>query len=206
MTCRPAPACAAALQQATRRWPDRSRATDGTCASPEHSKRNPASDHEPDHQGYATAFDLTHDPANGCDAHRLAEQLVTARDPRVKYVISRRRIWRSYDRPASRTRPFLPAWTPEPYTGSNPHVSHVHVSINGGEHRFDTRPWWALPFEEENDDVTREELDAALKPIRDQVSRIHHDHAASDSPLQRRLRTIEANVAAIKRSLEQGRG
>ena len=109
-----APACKAALAEATRLWPKRSTASDGILPSAAHSIQNPKSDHE-----LGNAFDLTNDPAVGCNAHDLAEAIRLRNDARVKYVISARRIWT----PAiSRT------W--RPYTGSNPHTSHIHVSIH----------------------------------------------------------------------------
>jgi hypothetical protein len=37
-------------------------------------------------------MDITHDPAGGCDAGALAQSIVDARDDRVKYVISNKRI------------------------------------------------------------------------------------------------------------------
>lgn len=80
------------------------------------------------------AFDLTHDPANGCDAHRLVHELVARRDPRVKYVISNRQIWST----------LLAAKGWRPYSGSNPHTKHAHVSITWAA-RGDTSPWWGTP-------------------------------------------------------------
>lgn len=143
MSCRPAPACAAGLAQATALWPNRNRASDGTCASQGHSQQNPTSDHEPNARGLATAFDLTHDPANGCDCNVLSEQVKD--DPRVKYVIWNRRI---YNPAISRT------W--RGYTGSNPHHHHMHVSVTDAAEN-DTRPWYT-----EEDDVELSELRAEL--------------------------------------------
>lgn len=134
MACKEAPACRAALDEATALFPRRSRASDGICGDPAHASR--VSDHNPDSSGYAHAFDLTHDPANGCDVDALFAQLIARRDPRVKYVIRNRTIWRSYDKPG------LPAWTPQPYTGSNPHTKHGHVSILLSA-TLDKSPWWA---------------------------------------------------------------
>lgn len=119
----PAPACRAALDQATQLFPSRSRASDGIMGDPSHQKRK--SDHN---QG--NAFDLTHDPANGCDAHGLVEGLRQRRDPRVKYIISNARIWN----PSIKMD-----W--RPYNGSNPHRKHAHVSILTSA-RGDTAPWW----------------------------------------------------------------
>ncbi len=124
MGCVPAPSCKAALAEATVRWPARSRASDGICASAQHTVQNPTSDHE-----LGNAWDLTHDPQNGVDCHVLAEQV--SNDPRVKYTIWNRRI----KKPG---RPWLP------YTGANPHTKHMHVSIRS-DARDTTGPWFPLP-------------------------------------------------------------
>lgn len=140
VTCRPAPACGAVLLEASTLWPYRSRASDGICASAQHHAQNPTSDHEPDTRGIAHAVDLTHDPAHGCDVDELLELIVARRDPRVKYLIRNRQIIRSY-----KTSPTHPApWTPQPYTGPNPHTKHLHISI-WTEHENDTSPWFAAP-------------------------------------------------------------
>lgn len=130
MACTPAPTCQAALREASRLWPWRDRGADGICASAAHHQQNPTSDHET-----GDAFDLTDDKAGGCDADRLAELLRHARDPRVKYVISERRMFSSYAAHG------VAAWTWRPYHGTNPHTHHVHVSIVAGA-RDDTAPWW----------------------------------------------------------------
>ena len=118
----PAPACRAALRQATERFPNRNRASDGIMCDALHAS---SSDH-----CSGNAFDLTNDPGNGCDAHSLVEQLKQRRDPRVKYIISNRRIW----------NPSISnAW--RDYSGDNPHTKHAHVSILSSK-REDTSPWW----------------------------------------------------------------
>lgn len=123
--CPPAPACRAVLVQASARWPKRSVASDGICPSAAHTSANPTSDHE-----LGNAVDLTHDPANGVDAHAWAEELRVRVDPRVKYVISNRRIWN-------------PSVSPEwrGYSGLNPHEKHAHVSILATA-REDCSPWF----------------------------------------------------------------
>lgn len=133
MSCVPAPACRALLVQATARWPKRSRASDGICPSAAHTSQNPTSDHE-----LGNAVDLTHDPANGCDAHAWAETLRVRRDRRVSYIISRGQITASY--PVAG----WPAWAWRPYSGPNPHSTHCHVSIKP-ESRGDTSPWFVVP-------------------------------------------------------------
>ena len=124
-----APVCRAALDSATARWPNRVRASDGICADANHAS---TSDHnDPDRDGYCEAFDLTHDPLHGCDAHALIRAAVSRRDPRIKYAISNRQIWS-----AARASE---GW--RPYSGSNPHTKHGHVSTSDS-HRDDRSSWW----------------------------------------------------------------
>ncbi len=131
----PAPVCKAALAEATRLWPGRSTASDGICGDGNHA---PTSDHkDPDRDGFCEAFDLTHDPARGCDAHALVRAAVARCDPRVKVAISLRQIASSY--PVGS----VPAWTWRPYTGSNAHDKHAHVSTTDA-YRDDTSPWWMV--------------------------------------------------------------
>jgi hypothetical protein len=114
VTVSAAPACKAMLAEATRLWPNRSTASDGILSSDAHKKQNPTSDHDT-----GDAVDLTHDPANGCDAHGLAELVKARRDARISYIISNRRIW---------TPAISRHW--RPYTGTNPHEKHAHFSIH----------------------------------------------------------------------------
>jgi hypothetical protein len=132
MSCRPCPAAAAGLAQATALWPNRSTASDGICGDPAHAARE--SDHNPDSRGLAHAFDLTHDPAHGCDAHAQAEKIrlraKAGNEPRAKYIISNRRI----------AQPET-GWTWVSYSGSNAHEHHAHVSINTNAEN-NTSPWY----------------------------------------------------------------
>lgn len=136
-----APVCRSALAEATRRWPNRNRASDGICADARHPS---SSDHaDPDRDGFCEAFDLTHDPAGGCDAHALVRAAVARRDRRIKYAISNGRIWS-----AARAGE---GW--RPYSGDNPHTRHAHVST-ADAYRDDTSPWWseaAAPTPQEDD-------------------------------------------------------
>jgi len=131
MGCRPAPTCAAALAEATKRWPGRSKASDGTCGDSAHAARK--SDHNPAADGYAHAFDLTHDTKAGVDTYRLADQLrlraKAGRETRIKYIISNRRICSG------------PGWDWRAYSGANPHDKHFHVSVTSAA-THDTAPWF----------------------------------------------------------------
>lgn len=167
MGCVPAATCRAALDEATRIWGSRARASDGICGDASHQKRK--SDHNA-----GNAFDLTHDPAHGVDAHKLADwlrlEVLAGRERRTKYLISNRRIFN-----ASISRDW------RRYTGSNPHTKHMHVSIQSWA-RDDTRSWWLKsprhegPQPEVDDMFTEEDrrfLRAALEEAKEAVSVVH---------------------------------
>ena len=141
MTCVPAPACKAALAEATQRWPNRNRASDGICGDARHQARK--SDHN---QG--NAFDVTHDPVHGVDCNDLAALVI--HDFRISYVIWDRRIYNpAVDR----------SW--RTYNGTNPHTKHMHVSIKSSM-RDRTEPWWDLPEEPDLTDAEKTQLVDAI--------------------------------------------
>lgn len=115
------PAAIAVLRQATKIAPSRMKASDGLLPSKAHQLQNPNSDHNT-----GLAVDLTHDPARGIDCHIAYEEL--KKDRRVKYLIFKGKIW-------------IPGREDKPYTGSNPHNKHLHISIkdNCGN---DDSPWF----------------------------------------------------------------
>ncbi len=117
----PAPCCLQALRDATARWPNRNRASDGIMGDAAHQARR--SDHND-----GNAFDLTHDPAHGVDCNVLSRQVIN--DARVTYVIWNRQIY-------NRSRAGE-GW--RAYTGSNPHNHHMHVSIQAAS-RNNLSPW-----------------------------------------------------------------
>lgn len=148
--CIPAETCKRARSELTSIAPGRSIASDGICASPQHTGQNPNSDHE-----RGEAVDLTHDPAHGVSGGELADLLVRRRDPRVKYI-----IW-SYAMISSYAVSGYPAWTWRPYHGTNPHTKHVHISILR-QYRNDTRPWWTGPIPPSDDDQENDEMKIVL--------------------------------------------
>lgn len=109
------------------RWPG---TTVWTIGDADHQTRR--SDHNPNQHGVVTAIDVV-----GPDqARALAEHLRKTRDTRIKYVIFDRRMFSSYNHVNG------PAWSWRPYSGSNPHTTHVHVSVSADPKIYDqTRPW-----------------------------------------------------------------
>jgi hypothetical protein len=109
--------------------PRRSKGSDGTIGDAAH--RASASDHNTNPAGVVCALDLTHDPAGGADMAKIAEQVRASGHPALKYIIWNRRIW-------SRTRAGE-GW--RHYGGSNPHSSHMHVSVGVGSDGRSTGPY-----------------------------------------------------------------
>ena len=117
--------------------PNRDKSSDGGIGNAEHASRS--SDHNPwvmdANVGIVTARDFTNDPAHGVNSQDLADTLVASRDPRIKYVISNRKI-------CSGSGQDKPAWVWRPYTGTNPHNHHCHVSVKSDKPHYDsTVPW-----------------------------------------------------------------
>ena len=117
------PAAIAILRQATAISPKRKKASDGLLPSRAHLSKSPDSDHN---TGLAT--DLTDDPANGIDCAIIFTKLHD--DERVKYLIFKGRIW-------SKEK------GNRPYTGSNPHNKHLHISIKAA-FANDKSNWFAF--------------------------------------------------------------
>lgn len=106
-----APSLAVLRDEVNRRWPQRSKRSDGTIGDAAHSARR--SEHNPDGLGIVRAIDIT---AAGIQPMTLVQAAIG--DPRVHYVIFNRQIW-------SRAH----GWRPRRYTGANSHTQHVHISI-----------------------------------------------------------------------------
>jgi hypothetical protein len=136
------PAAVALLRQASAIAPKRMKASDGLLPSAAHLKISPNSDHNT-----GLAVDLTHDPKNGIDCAEIFEKL--KEDERVSYLIFNKKIWsRKHAKSGNR-----------PYSGSNPHTKHLHVSIHP-HMADDTSPWfWWM-----NQPKIVNQVKAALQP------------------------------------------
>ena len=121
--------------QVNAKFPDRDKGWDGTIGDANHKSRN--SDHNPwVDGGVVTAMDITHDPKGGVDSYKLAEELRQSQDPRIKYIISNRKIASSS----------TSAWRWRKYSGSNPHDHHVHISVQSSRRLYDDTAPWEIPM------------------------------------------------------------
>jgi len=134
------PAAIAVLRQATAHWPKRNKASDGLLPSPAHVSQNPNSDHN---SGFAV--DLTTDPGQGVACSVIYLEL--QKDPRVKYLIFKGKIWS--EEKGERD-----------YTGPNKHNHHLHISIKE-ECGNDTSPWF--PWLPQPKAINK--VKAAVKPL-----------------------------------------
>jgi hypothetical protein len=125
-----APALKQLFDDVNRFAPRRGKASDGSIGDSAHSART--SDHNPDGRGIVHAIDITHDPSKGFDSYKFAEFQRTHPDPRVKYIISCRKIWTAGSSQWRR------------YTGSNDHCHHVHVSLKSGSSVENNKGAWRM--------------------------------------------------------------
>lgn len=107
-------------------FPKRDRTSDGAIGDAKHASRS--SDHNPwvvDAKGYpvVTAIDVDRDITQGITSRNLAEFLRQRQDPRIKYVISNAQMFSSYANGQRKT------WEWGPYTGTNAHKEHMHLSL-----------------------------------------------------------------------------
>lgn len=107
-----APALAQLRAEVNKKWPNRSKASDGTIGDASHSART--SDHNPNNRRSVNAMDIT---VSGIDKGTLIA--VAKKHPSVRYIISDRKIM-NRDIGNFRARN---------YTGANPHTKHVHISL-----------------------------------------------------------------------------
>jgi hypothetical protein len=138
MAWRLAKSIKALLDQVNAENPHRRKDSDGGIGDAAHASRS--SDHNPyikvGAMGIVRAFDFTHAPETGFDTYAFAEMLLKNKDPRVRYVISNRKIASGKAGPD--------AWKWRPYSGKNPHNHHTHVSVTESEAEFDDGKKWNL--------------------------------------------------------------
>src|SRR6185436_9127526 len=105
--------------------PNRSKASDGLVGDENHESTSGHFPHTVPGVGdeIVTAWDCTNDPKGGCDSWLLAETLRQHRDPRIRYVISSKKIFSSYDSGSRK------AWQWGPYSGADPHTNHAHIQV-----------------------------------------------------------------------------
>lgn len=176
---------------------DRSTASDGTIGDAAHASRD--SDHNPwvilAGVGIVRARDVTHDPAHGCDcdvlAERVAALIALSAHPALRhgaYVIRNRRIF-SFDRRGEGWRP---------YTGSNPHEKHMHVSVSLDPTGFDSTAPWGIT----------EKADP-MADYADQLDRIEKALAADkrrDVALRKAVRGVADMVDGVATAVGAGKG
>lgn len=124
-----APCLVTLREEVDRKWPNRSRVSDGEIGDAAHAARQ--SDHNPDAHGVVHARDFT--TANNRQGRRIRRVIKKAciGDHRVWYVIANGYIYsQTYN------------WKARKYTGSDPHTGHVHVSVNyASKLANSTAPW-----------------------------------------------------------------
>ena len=103
------------------KYPKRDKRSDGWIGDTSHNARK--SDHNPDKNGWVRAIDIDADLVKGSskESWLLAENikmLALKGDKRISYIIHQQRI-------ASPRQ----NWAWRVYKGSNPHISHIHISF-----------------------------------------------------------------------------
>lgn len=152
----------------------------GTIGDAAHRKE--ISDHNPNSAGRVNAADLMLGPAfTEAQAKALIPFLIA--DRRTKYLIHDGMIWRS---PAGHSAAEA-GW--HPYTGSDPHTNHIHLSVWDSAHT-DPAPW----------EITMPSLDEISALIDDRL----HKWAEPD-PLSTATPPADGRVGGWIRTMEERR-
>ena len=126
--------------QVNQAFPNRKKSSDGIIGDTAHCPGS--SDHCPNiidgGVGVVTGYDITHDPANGCDMGKVTNAVIASEDSRIKYIIYDSRICSSY------VQNGIAAWTWRPYSGSNPHTKHAHFSVLAKKTAYDDTSVWSI--------------------------------------------------------------
>lgn len=164
MTWRVAKSLDKLLEQINEIAPNRSKVSDGSIGDASH-QASATSDHNPHcGPGVVTARDFTDDPQQGADMDAIANALRESKDERLKYVIWAGRMFSSY--PASGYAAFQ--W--RPYSGVNPHIKHMHVSVQCNASKDSVKDWqigeWTdMATEAELRKIVKEEVREAVKQL-----------------------------------------
>lgn len=124
------------------------------------------SDHNPNAAGVVTAIDIG--GGGGLDIHQLADRLASNPHPDLKYIISNKRIaewqygfkWRAYN-------------------GSDPHDTHIHVSVGRGsdgqsKQPYDDKTNWVIKPEGKELAMTPQ-VEAALNDLKNWILKLSKD-------------------------------
>lgn len=134
------------LKQINARWPERDKESDGAKGDKAHAGRK--SDHNPNSQGVICARDFTHDSAaTGPKGRFLANALIASKDNRIKYIISDKEICSGLGDPSH------PPWQWRPYTGTNAHQKHMHISVRSPASLYEDKTPWNLSAYAQEDAV-----------------------------------------------------
>ena len=168
----------------------RDKTTDGWVGDAAHNARK--SDHNPDwdDDGIVRAIDVDKDLP---DSENAAQRIVDAitRDPRVAYVIFRRRIWQN---PAVYSRGGWRPYTPSGKAGwYNPHEQHFHVSVRHGKRWDRDGSPWNLGIEEGDDELNADDKKWINARFDDLATGVEQALARHDAGLIRRL-TLAAGL------------
>jgi hypothetical protein len=121
--------------------PERNKDSDGWIGDASHQNRN--SDHNPwvyddaTDTWVVTAQDITNDLSCGASCQSLVDVIVASEDPRIKYLIWNKKICSGTDQSHE-------AWEWRPYTGSNPHTQHAHISVKSTPEYYDDESGWGV--------------------------------------------------------------
>ena len=111
-----------------KKWPKRSKKSDGTVGNTSHAARK--SDHNPNSRNSVNAIDITYPGVN-------PDVVIAAvkKHPSAAYVIFNRHIYSATD-----------GWVKKPYTGVSPHTTHLHISIKQSvKAENSTVKWFTTP-------------------------------------------------------------
>jgi hypothetical protein len=176
--------CAAGVKlrtQINKFYPKRDKASDGWIGDARHTKTK--SDHNPDKKtGVVRALDIDSNLGKDIDSMELAESLrllAKGGEKRIAYIIHNKKIAST-----------LLGWAWRPYLGSNPHLSHIHVSFSPlGD--ADGKAFGVKPIEKKSTPPTRKTAEPVVSDsILAEIAAVKKTQA----DLDKRIKALEAKV------------